>query len=47
MASYIEKQLRLIHLYAIQQKVSDVIACELWVRNNLAERYEKQFGYLK
>ena len=47
MSYYITKQLRLIHLYAVQQKVNDTIACDLWISNNLAERYEKMFKHLR
>ncbi len=46
MTGYISKQLRLIHLYALQCGTSEEIACENWVSSKLAERYEKMFGYL-
>jgi hypothetical protein len=46
MKAYVSKQLRLIHLYAIQQGLTDKQACNKWAVNGLAVRFNKQFNYL-
>jgi len=47
MKEYCLKQVRLIRLLAVQMKVSDDVATEIWLEKGYAVRYANEYGYLK